>query len=46
MPLVFILPGLLGLLGLQMAQPVSDILSFLLAVPITVIAMKNFPKDE
>jgi len=45
-PSVFILPGLLGLLGLQMAQPVSDLFSFLLAVPITVIAMKNFPKDE
>ena len=31
-PCVLILPGFFGLLGLQMAQPVADILAFILAV--------------
>ena len=44
-PMVFILPRLLGLMGLQLSQPVSDLMSFALAVPIVLFSLKNFPED-
>lgn len=45
-PMVFTLPRLLGMLGLQLSQPVSDLLAFLMAVPIVLLSLKNFPEDE
>lgn len=40
-PVVFILPALFGLLGIQMAQPIADFATFLLAVPLA----RNFLKE-
>ncbi len=47
-PLIFILPHFLGLMGVEMCQATADFLSFLLAIPLTcgVLAeMKRQSKD-
>jgi len=40
------LEKLLGLLGVQMAQPVSDLLSFLLSIPITLTVLRDLKARE
>lgn len=40
-PAILILPKLFGLLGLQLAQPVADILTFLLTQVIVVFVLKE-----
>ena len=44
-PLIFILPAHLGLLGVEMCQAVSDVFSFILSVPIIVYTFKEFNKE-
>jgi Na+-driven multidrug efflux pump len=36
LPAIWILPNLLGITGVQLAQPVADICTFILAVPFAV----------
>ena len=45
-PAVLVLPPLLGILGIQMAQPVADICAFLLAVVINRSIMKEMKEGE
>jgi len=45
-PAVLGLEKLLGLLGVQMAQAVSDLLSFILSVPITMAVLKDLKAME
>ena len=55
-PVVLVLPRLLGMLGVQIAQPVTDILTTLIAIPMAVgmirelvaaeRAQKNAPAEE
>lgn len=45
-PFVLILPHFIGLLGVQISQPIADILSFGLAVPLTLGAFKDMKKAE
>ena len=45
-PAVLGLEKLLGLLGVQMAQPVSDLLSFLLSIPITLTVLRDLKTRE
>ena len=45
-PAVLSLEKLIGLLGVQLAQPVSDLLSFLLSVPITLAVLKELKVKE
>ncbi|MCR4657701.1 MAG: MATE family efflux transporter [Lachnospiraceae bacterium] len=40
-PLILILPNLLGLKGVELAQPVSDVFSFLLAIPFARSELKK-----
>lgn len=40
-PLIFILPPLLGILGVQLCQPISDVFSFLIAVPLTLPVLRE-----
>lgn len=40
-PLILILPSLLGLQGVEMCQAVADFCSFLLAIPLTVPVLKK-----
>lgn len=41
-PLIFILPSYFGLLGVEMCQAVSDVLSFMLTVPIVIYTFREF----
>ncbi len=45
-PAVLILPSFLGIMGVQLAQPVADLLSFAVAVPITVKVLKELSADK
>lgn len=45
-PLIFILPHMLGLLGVEMCQAVSDFCSFILAFPLTVPVLKRLREDK
>lgn len=45
-PAVLLLEKLLGLLGVQLAQPVSDLLSFALSVPITLAVLQELKRRE
>jgi Na+-driven multidrug efflux pump len=45
-PAVLLLPLSLGLTGVQLAQPVADLLAFALAVPITIKVLKELSVDK
>lgn len=45
-PAVLLLPIMVGLTGVQLAQPVADLLAFALAVPITVKVLKELSVDK
>ena len=44
-PLIFILPSYFGLLGVEMCQAVSDVLSFTLTVPIVIYTFREFSRE-
>lgn len=46
LPLIFILPSVLGLKGVEMCQMVSDILTFLLAMPLSVSVLKKMGTES
>ncbi|MBQ9784685.1 MAG: MATE family efflux transporter [Clostridia bacterium] len=46
LPLIFILPAQLGLVGLEWAQPISDALTLLFALPFVRFAFRNLKKEE
>ena len=41
-PLILILPQLLGIKGVEMAQPCADVLSMLIAVPMAYTELRKF----
>lgn len=45
-PTVFILEKLFGLLGIQLSQPVADVLSLLLAIPLTLSVLRDLKDKE
>lgn len=45
-PAVLILSSALEVLGLQLAQPVSDVLSFLVSVPMMSVFLKKLPRED
>ena len=45
-PVVFILPNLLGLAGVEYAQPAADLLAFALALPMGLSVLKNRNMEE
>ena len=46
LPLIAVLPGIWGLLGIQLAQPISDVVSFALSMPLALQFMRTLPKDR
>lgn len=46
LPLIFILPSILGLRGVEMCQMVSDILTFLLAMPLSISVLKKMGTES
>lgn len=45
LPLIFILPARLGLVGLEWTQPVSDALTLLFAIPFVTFALRRLKKE-
>jgi putative MATE family efflux protein len=45
-PAALILPRFFGLLGVQMSQPVADVLSFILALPVTLGVLKELKEGR
>lgn len=45
-PLLLILPSMLGVPGIQISQPIADVLSAIAAIPFLVYFMKNLPKTD
>ncbi len=44
-PILLILNKTLGILGVQLAQPVADAVTFFITIPFIVIFFKNYPRD-
>ncbi len=45
-PTILILTKIFGLLGIQIAQAVADVLAFLVTLPLVVTFLKRLPKDS
>ena len=45
LPLIFVLPYLLGIPGIQAAQPVADVFTFFVCVPVMHKFLKSLPND-
>ena len=45
-PMVLILPAILDVTGIQMAQSAADLLTFLCAVPIQIHVLRSFPNEQ
>ena len=45
LPTIAILPYLIGITGVQVAQPLADALAFITIIPITIDFMRKLPKD-
>lgn len=45
-PLILILPGVLGLLGVEMCQTISDVCTFILSVPLCVSVLNEMKRQE
>lgn len=44
-PILLILNKTLGVLGVQIAQPVADVVTFFITIPFIAVFFKNYPKD-
>lgn len=45
-PTIWILSTLFGLTGIQVAQPIADVLAFSVALPMVIAYIRRLPKDE
>lgn len=45
-PLAFILPSFLGLTGLELAQPIADLMCCILAIPFLVYFLRKYPPTD
>ncbi|MDI3481826.1 MAG: hypothetical protein PWQ97_1481 [Tepidanaerobacteraceae bacterium] len=45
-PAIIILPRLFGLLGVQISQPISDVFSFLLAIPMAISTLREMKSQQ
>ena len=45
-PMLLILPPLLGELGVQLAQPIADVASSLLSIPFAIHFFRHIPKED
>ena len=45
-PLIFILPHYLGLQGVEMCQAVADLLTFILAIPLTCSVLNEMKRKQ
>ena len=45
-PTIIIMSNVFGLIGIQTAQPIADVLAFMTALPMVISFFKRLPKDE
>lgn len=45
-PVILTLPGFLGILGVQLSQPIADFFSFLLAVPLSISVLREMSREQ
>lgn len=45
-PVILLLPGILGMLGVQLSQPIADAATFLLAVPLSIGVLREMSEQE
>lgn len=45
-PVILTLPGFLGILGVQLRQPIADFCSFLLAVPLSISVLREMSHEQ
>lgn len=45
-PVILLLPGILGMLGVQLSQPIADAATFLLAVPLSIGVLREMSGQE
>lgn len=45
-PVILTLPGFLGILGIQLSQPIADFCSFLLAVPLSISVLREMSHEQ
>ncbi len=45
-PAILILPSFLGLIGIQIAQPLADVITFIVSVPVVLRFLRNLPEEE
>ncbi|HKM22860.1 MAG TPA: MATE family efflux transporter [Lachnospiraceae bacterium] len=45
-PLILILPYFFGITGVQISQPIADVLTFIISVPLIIAFLKQLPKDS
>ncbi len=45
LPLILILPPMYGIWGVEIAQPIADVLTFLFCIPFTIVFLKRNLKD-
>ncbi len=45
-PLVLLLPSWIGIMGIQLAQPIADLISALITLPFVVLFLRALPKDR
>lgn len=45
-PMLLVLPPVLGLLGVQLAQPIADITSSLITIPFALHFFRNLPRED
>jgi Na+-driven multidrug efflux pump len=45
-PLIFILPHYLGLQGVEMCQATADLLTFILAIPLTCSVLNEMKRKQ
>lgn len=46
LPLIFLLPKFYGILGVEMAQPIADVLTFIFCIPYMIVFMKDLKKEK
>lgn len=45
-PVILLLTWLFGILGVQLAQPIADVLSFIITLPMAITFLRKLPEDQ
>ena len=45
-PLILLLPGFMGILGVEIAQPIADVVTFIFCIPYMIFFLKRLQSEE